>query len=406
MSLSFPGARRVCGTVIATAALMSSFAASAAYTFSVIAYTGLPTTQAWQINNLLQIPGTAQDPAVVGSDVSFVYQFGTNTFTLLPPVAPGILASPIGINDGGALTGAAVDITGAAVGGVGFVYSGGVYTMFAAPGAEFTSGRAITNGGRVTGYSNTAAGVASAFTYAPSTGVLAPIATLGSQFVIAQGTNAAGAIVGGDLLAPNVAYAGAPGGYYGFVRRPGGALTYFRVNGNRTRARGINDLGQIVGWMNDASVGAGGISSFMVTVPTGASYVDVTVAASDRVIVPGALRTYAEGINNTGYISGESSDAIDVTTGFVASPPAPSQIGALIAVVTGFGLPHGTETSLQAKLSAAQAALGAGNVVAACGDLNALINQANAQSGKKLTVAQANLIITMASAIRVTLGCS
>ena len=236
--------------------------------------------------------------------------------------------------------------------------------------------------------------------------MLAPIATLGSQFVIAQGTNAAGVIVGGDLLAPNVAYAGAPSGYYGFVRQPGGALTYFRVNGNRTRARGINDLGQIVGWMNDASVGAGGISSFIVSVPTGASYVDVTVAASDRIIAPGALQTYAEGINNTGYISGESSDAVGVTTGFVASPPAPSQIGALIAVVTGFGLPHGTETSLQAKLSAAQAALGSGNVAAACGDMNALINQTNAQSGKKLTVAQANLIITMATAIRVTLGCS
>ena len=406
MSLSFPGARRVCSTVIATAALLSSFAASAAYTFSVIAYPGLPTTQSWQINNLLQIPGIAQDPLVVGSEVSFVYQFGANTFTLLPPVAPGVVASPIGINDAGALTGSAIDTSTGAVGGTGFVYSGGVYTMFVAPGAEFTSGRAITNAGRVTGYSNTATGVGSGFTYEPSTGTLLPVATLGSQFVIAQGTNAAGVIVGSDLLAPNVAYAGAPRGFYGFVRQPGGALKYFRVNGNPTRARGINDLGQVAGWMTDASVGPGGISSFMVTVPTGAGYVDLSVAASDRIMVPGALQTYVEGINNTGYLSGESSDAIGVTAGFVATPPAPSQIGALVTVLTGFSLPHGTETSLQTKLSAAQAALGAGNIAAACGDLNALINQTSAQSGKKLMVAQADLIIAMATAIRVTLGCS
>ena len=42
---------------------------------------------------------------------------------------------------------------------------------------------------------------------------------------------------------------------------------------------------------------------------------------------------------------------------------------------------------------------------AACGQLKALINQAQAQSGKKLTVGQATAIITAAQPIRTALGC-
>jgi hypothetical protein len=37
--------------------------------------------------------------------------------------------------------------------------------------------------------------------------------------------------------------------------------------------------------------------------------------------------------------------------------------------------------------------------------LGALINETNAQSGKKLTVAQANTIISMAKALQAQLGC-
>jgi hypothetical protein len=74
-------------------------------------------------------------------------------------------------------------------------------------------------------------------------------------------------------------------------------------------------------------------------------------------------------------------------------------------VYPGFGLPHGLETSLLAKLNAAIKADEAGNINAECGDLQAFINESNAQSGKKLTEAQANQIIAEATALRELLGC-
>jgi hypothetical protein len=79
-----------------------------------------------------------------------------------------------------------------------------------------------------------------------------------------------------------------------------------------------------------------------------------------------------------------------------------TNLGNLIA---GFGLPAGTANSLLAKVNAAQASLAAGNTTDACNDLGALINEASAQSGKKLTVAEAAAIIAAATAIRTALGC-
>jgi len=60
---------------------------------------------------------------------------------------------------------------------------------------------------------------------------------------------------------------------------------------------------------------------------------------------------------------------------------------------------------LLAKLQAAQTSLANGDTTAACNELEALINEAQAQSGKKLTVAQAMEIITDAKAIRTSIGC-
>jgi hypothetical protein len=98
----------------------------------------------------------------------------------------------------------------------------------------------------------------------------------------------------------------------------------------------------------------------------------------------------------------------------IASPPtfngafsetfvsALTNLGNLIA---GFGLPAGTANSLLAKVNAAQASLAAGNTTAACNELGALINEASAQSGKKLPSAEAAAIIAAAEAIRTALGC-
>jgi acetyl esterase/lipase len=84
---------------------------------------------------------------------------------------------------------------------------------------------------------------------------------------------------------------------------------------------------------------------------------------------------------------------------------AARQLADLVALVGSFGLDRGAGRSFTAKLDAANAALRAGRPQDACGPLQAVINHARAQSGKKLTVGQANRLTADATRIRAVLGC-
>jgi FIMAH domain len=82
-----------------------------------------------------------------------------------------------------------------------------------------------------------------------------------------------------------------------------------------------------------------------------------------------------------------------------------SATGDLQSSLTGLGLDKGTFTSLNAKLSAALAAIGAGDTASACRSLQDFINQLMALSGKKLSTADADALIKEANRIRGLLGC-
>ena len=84
---------------------------------------------------------------------------------------------------------------------------------------------------------------------------------------------------------------------------------------------------------------------------------------------------------------------------------AAEQINDLIALVQSLGLHPGTANSLLVKLQGAASALDRGNLQAACGNLGDFLNEVNAQTGRKLTAAQANLLIAEATRIRAVLGC-
>jgi hypothetical protein len=84
---------------------------------------------------------------------------------------------------------------------------------------------------------------------------------------------------------------------------------------------------------------------------------------------------------------------------------APAQINALISLVQSFQLQKGTETSLLAKLNATLTAVNSDDTVSACTAMDDFIAYVQAQSGKKLTVEQANQLLDAATAIRATLGC-
>jgi hypothetical protein len=68
-------------------------------------------------------------------------------------------------------------------------------------------------------------------------------------------------------------------------------------------------------------------------------------------------------------------------------------------------LPNAPGGSLNAKLNNILAAINAGQTANACSQLNAFVNEVNAQSGKKISVADANALITAAQAIKTALGC-
>ena len=88
-----------------------------------------------------------------------------------------------------------------------------------------------------------------------------------------------------------------------------------------------------------------------------------------------------------------------------AGGPPPPTITTFASDVRAFGLPHGTERSLLAKLKAAQANVDAGQLQAACDSMGAFINHVDAQAGKKLTDDQANELVATATVIRQLLGC-
>ncbi len=87
---------------------------------------------------------------------------------------------------------------------------------------------------------------------------------------------------------------------------------------------------------------------------------------------------------------------------------AAAQLNNLIASVAGYNLHQGINNSLDSKLSNARTTLdaaNAGDLGSACGKLNTFINEVEAQAGGKLTVQQANDLVTRAARIAMVLGC-
>ncbi|HKC82839.1 MAG TPA: HYR domain-containing protein, partial [bacterium] len=80
---------------------------------------------------------------------------------------------------------------------------------------------------------------------------------------------------------------------------------------------------------------------------------------------------------------------------------AAEQLAALAAAVTGVG----PGTSLADKVSQAQAYLAANDVADACSTLTAFLNEAEAQSGRQIPIAQATALISDANRIRAVLNC-
>ncbi|MDP3063990.1 MAG: HYR domain-containing protein [Chloroflexota bacterium] len=145
------------------------------------------------------------------------------------------------------------------------------------------------------------------------------------------------------------------------------------------------------------------------TSPAGAVVTYANATATDAVgVVSGPACVPASGSTfplGTTTVTCTASDAAGNTgsatfTVTVVSPAQATQN--LITAIGNMGLPAGVATSLRAPLNN----LNPNNVNAACGKLNAFINQVNtkAQNGQ-LTPTQASQLLQAANGIKTALGC-
>jgi YVTN family beta-propeller protein len=166
------------------------------------------------------------------------------------------------------------------------------------------------------------------------------------------------------------------------------------------------------------SCSAGGVS----LVPTATNTLETTVTVScfpkDVAFTPDGARAYVtntaqDGSGNVTLISTSQKAVVgSVTVGTspnglaIAFVPTPSQVVAEAEdVVSDLDVASGLKGSLLTKLRSASTAIASGKTRSACGALQDFVSQTTAQSGKKLTTADAKLLIDMGTQARDLLGC-
>lgn len=291
------------------------------YNFTNVNYPGTAATQAFGLNNSGLVAGTGYYND--GTGIGWIYDSNRRRFTALPPLSPCFDQAALGINDSGVIAGdCQVDAADSL--DFGFILDKkGDYTYLNYPGFEHTYPRGISKTGVVTGYAidNWDDYNWIAFIYDPKSETFTQIAfpvpdpTLTAWEPLAHGITANGRVVGSVILAnADFSYED----YWGFVREPNGAITYFQVNGTHTLARGINDAGVISGftYTPDWSVREG----FVGTLPRLGGF--RTMPNAEVLVAPfsGATETLSTAIDNSGDLVGIWIDGSGNLYGYIATP--------------------------------------------------------------------------------------
>jgi hypothetical protein len=175
------------------------------------------------------------------------------------------------------------------------------------------------------------------------------------------------------------------------VRQSFGAFLYVNNNGVFSELSGFQSGNDVSGQMLYA---AHDLSSTSGTV-TGPS-----IGMTAYTAMPGDV---GDARFNTSGSGGTASFTASPSATYLVFPP-PQLIASLSSYVQSLGLSHGTQTSFLAKLNATLSYLSSGDIASAVESINAFINEAKAQSGKKLTSAQASQMIIQAQSIIFTIG--
>jgi hypothetical protein len=297
-----------------TLAVGMSAAQASPYAITLMDLAGSTNSTGWDINNL----GVFVGSATVGVDnVGYLVSGGITTTLGGPAGAAG--TSAIGISDTGTVVGSYYTISG---GGPqsGFIYAGGSYTTLNLPGATDTQLRGISPDGQyVTGFATMGDGSVTSFVYDRITSTFTTIVN-SPALTIAQGVTNTGLVVGNYRVIP--AGGPFPAGRFAFEYDIGTSTqTDFSIPGGDIRYRGITESDLIDGFFIDG---------------TGTQHGFVGSAASYDVFdVAGGTLTALEGINNTGWLAGQYTDANGATHAFLAQPVSEPATLALIVMALG-----------------------------------------------------------------------
>ena len=130
---------------------------------------------------------------------------------------------------------------------------------------------------------------------------------------------------------------------------------------------------------------------------------NVEVVTSFCEPAPGTL--FAIGTTTVGCSARDAAGNTGSTSFTVTVRGADGQLADLRTAVADMGLPNGTANSFDVQLRDALTEIAAGRTTQACQKLADFASHARAQSGKKLTTAQATRMITDAERIRAVIGC-
>ena len=304
--------------IVAIGLLAGPIAAQADFAFELVDHPGAQRTQVFGINDR----GDAVGHGIIADDavLPFVYASKKGTFTDIAHLAGVDETALLGNRDSGVIVGNVRNGSTTS----GFIRDkNGDFTVLSHPDAlSFTSFRGTNNKGLVTGFRFRLdfGGTVVSFIYDPKSDTFTDIIPPSDHVQsIAQGINSKGEAVGSAffLSTNDPCNSGAPTFFvrYGWLRATNGSVTYFRVNGLRTAARGINDSGTVVGFVFNPNDGT--TKGFKVELD-GSQCQAITVAAGDLLEFPGFISLFPASINNSGIISGGVRNVIN--HGFIARP--------------------------------------------------------------------------------------
>ena len=292
--------------------LTASMVAQAEYHITLFDYPGSASTSLFGINDRGKIVGTG----VISPDVfPFVLDLKQGTITNIAPVPGNFNTLVFGINNRGTIVGGLVNLEDSTE--IAFVRSaGGEFTFFSHPEAVFqTEARGINDSGLIAGERDTPDGTIG-FVYDSRNATFSEFAP--SLGTITHGINNRGEVVGSALFFPEGdPCQGSPAGasifQYGIFRSRDGAVTYFQVNGQRTRARAISEAGLIAGDVVDPVTGRTKVFTASLQ---GLPCESLTIADADLLELSG-YGLIAEGITNSGDIVGVATNP--ASHGFIAT---------------------------------------------------------------------------------------